>query len=615
MDRKHTTNTNPYWLRRVSGSPLSRRRFVAGMGATGMGLAALSLAGCGGDDDGAPATGTPSGGSGSAAASQTAVASGTTASNPKKGGVFRTTSANNTWDTFDVDRSRFTPVHAIFGLTSDAIINWKSYANAELEGAFASAWQQPDPLTLILTLRDNLRWHDKRPVNGRAATANDMAAFIMRNKEAKLRDGTEDRANFFRLSRWQRVERAEVTDAKTVKVTFSAPDPLFIGTLAGGAAKVMAPEAIDAFEADFNKPNEAQVIGTGGFVLTRFEPEGEIEFRRFEKAWRQTWWDGVHWFPLFTDQAAQQAGFEQRQLDDFAPVNVNVREDLKRRYAGKIHEVSYFASNPQAGTYAAHSEPWSDPRKIGAIFRAFDRRAVLNSPVQGQGALSGNLCPAVQPFAIPEKELITIAGYLEDRALDEREARAMWEASGGPALGDITVDIPDIWEGLYPGGTALIVTHLKDVLGNDFTPRIEPYTTISTKITGAKYGNGNNNIWYGWVAAIEDPDPTLQSYQVYNSSQPQWRQFGFKSDRIDSLTLEAVNEFDIGRRRELSKELDREVLRNYGAGLSYTLCQIVPVLFWNYVHHDELSPFSTVHQRANGWWFNQDDPTWQGRKG
>ena len=41
-------------------------------------------------------------------------------------------------------------------------------------GVLAESWSQPDPLTLILNIRQGVHWHDKAPMNGRELTASDI---------------------------------------------------------------------------------------------------------------------------------------------------------------------------------------------------------------------------------------------------------------------------------------------------------------------------------------------------------------------------------------------------------------------------------------------------------
>ena len=46
--------------------------------------------------------------------------------------------------------------------------------NTAMEGDIASGWEQPDPLTYIFKMKPNVKWQDKAPMNGRAATATDF---------------------------------------------------------------------------------------------------------------------------------------------------------------------------------------------------------------------------------------------------------------------------------------------------------------------------------------------------------------------------------------------------------------------------------------------------------
>ncbi|MBK6562949.1 ABC transporter substrate-binding protein [Candidatus Amarobacter glycogenicus] len=437
-----------YWLRK---SRISRRRLLGSSAAAGIGLGALGLVGCGDDDDDddAEPTSPPSGGT--TAASPSAGASPTTAAK-QKGGTAHFISANNTYDTFDVDRSRFSPVAWLMGYTNLGVTQWQSFTNSKLEGGIAETWEQPDKNTTTFKIRQNVYWHNKPPVNGRQAVADDVVQFILRNKNGKTSDGVDD-PNFYRKAAYQNVDKVEAVDKFTAKVTFSKPDPFFLTTLAGSYSKVQAPEAIKAFEKDYANMKADLVIGTGAFVLKDWSAEGKSSWVRHDKFHEQVNLDGINWLPLFTDQSAQEAAFRQKQIDIFAPTQNAVIEALNKELQGKITETKVFSGNPQAGTYYGGAAPWNNPNLIGAIFRAFDRRSLVNSLLQGKAALAGNIPPTQSAFGITEKELITFPGYLEDRAKEEAEAKKMWDANGGPGLGEIIVDIPDIWEGLYSGGS------------------------------------------------------------------------------------------------------------------------------------------------------------------
>ena len=42
------------------------------------------------------------------------------------------------------------------------------------KGALAESWSQPDPLTVVVKVRQGVHWHKKAPMNGRALTAQDI---------------------------------------------------------------------------------------------------------------------------------------------------------------------------------------------------------------------------------------------------------------------------------------------------------------------------------------------------------------------------------------------------------------------------------------------------------
>jgi len=595
-----------YTFGRAVTGRMSRRRFVGGAATVGIGATGLGLVGCGDDDDDA-GDASPSGSS----ASPTAAAS--PVSEKQRGGTANFTSAGNTWDTFDLDRSRFGPMGAIAGLSYHGIVGWSSFKDAKLEGYFAESWEQLDDQTIVFKLRDNVYWHDKKPVNGRAATAEDMKFHIERNKAGKLKDGTEDK-NFYRQPLFDVVDKVEVVDQKSVKVTMTKPWPFFLNTLAQTWTKVQAREAVDAFEGDYHRFNVDHLIGTGDFVTTAFKAEGEVSFKRFDKAVNVPWMDGVEYRNLWTDVAAQQAAFEQKQIDAFGfNVRQEVIEEIANRFKGQVSTIKNFVPNPVTGTYYGGAAPWNDERLIGAIYQTMDRRDLVQQIYQGNGLISAFVPPAWAPFALSEAELSTFPGYLEDRKKDEADAVAKWKAAGGDQLGEILIDIPDIFEGSYQGIASVITDKLTTVLGNKFTPKIEPYATITAKLVGQQYGNGKNNIWFGWGNPPSDPDPSIDYINAFHSKSSQFQQWAVPMDKMDSLTDQLSTEFDLQKRIDLNHEAGRELLRHNGGGITPLVEGISLTLLWNYYKIGEVTFQVNYQNWGRDYWFDQKDPSWQGR--
>lgn len=598
---------NNYWVRRQS-----RRRFLGSAAGVSVAAVAFATTGCGDDDDDDSSSGSPTAAGATTAASVTAGPTKAATPAAKSGGTARFVSSNATYDTFDHSRSRFSPVATIVGLTMQRVLQWDSFANGTLGGAFAESWEQPDAQTVKLKLRPNNFFHNKPPVNGRQTKAEDIKFHIERNKSGKLLDGTDD-PNFYRKGEYQVVESVSVPDASTVLVKLAKPSPLFLNLLAQSYEGIGAPEAIQQFEKSYANFNQEMIIGSGPFVLTEFSSEGRLKFKKYDKSSRPVNLDGVQYVPLFTDTAAQQAAWEQKQIDGYGPSTIQVLEELRSRFKGKVTERTGFSANPIiCGSYNGGAAPWNNENLIGAYFRAVDRRQLVQQFHGGRGAISGSIPPSQGAFALTEKELITFPGYLQDRDKDISDARKMWEAGGGPALGDVTIDVPDIFEGSYQASAILTAMLNKNLGTSQFKAKIEPYSTITSKIVQKKYGSGNANLWYGWDTEVLDPEPTAFLVSNYTSTSSLNQQFEVKVPGLDDLLGKVAVELSPDKRKEMTKDVERMLLKAYGAGRPYSHVQITNTLYWNYYKPAESAPFSTAHLLANAW-IDPDDPTYQGR--
>jgi ABC-type transport system substrate-binding protein len=591
---------------------LTRRGFMGAAGAGGAGLAALAAVGCGDDDDddNGVATNTPTTGEATPTPGQQGP---TPTPAPKSGGVARGISSNATYDTFDASRSRFSPVGSIIGWTHQRAVQWDSFKEGRIGGAFAEKWETPDGQTYTFKIRPNSFYHEKPPVNGRQAVAEDLKFHIERNKSGNLTDGTAD-PNFYRKDYYQVVDSVTAPDNSTVVVKLKQPSPLFLNLLAQTYEGIQAPEAVKQFEKDYAQFHERMIIGTGPFILKEFSSEGRLKLVRNEKFHKKANLNGFLQLPLFTDQAAQQAAWEQKQVEGFGPSTIQVLNDVRERFKGKIRDVPNFSANPIiCGSYYMGNAPWNNANLIGAIFRAYDRRQLIQQFHGGRGAMSGSIPPTQGAFGVTEGELITFPGYLQDRDKENTEARKMWEAGGGPALGDVTIDIPDIFEGLYQAG-AIITAMLNKNLGtSQFKAKVEPYSTITSKIVQQKYGSGSANLWYGWDTEVLDPEPTSFLAANYHSEAAMAKQsFAINIPELDAILAKVQFELDQQKRADMTRDAERLLLKAWGGGRPYSHVQISNTLYWNYYHSAESAPFSTAHLAVNVW-IDTADPTYQGR--
>ena len=174
-----------------------------------------------------------------------------------------------------------------------------------VEPDLAERWEELNDTTYVFYLRQGVKWHNKPPVNGRELVAEDV-------KLTYDRFLTEPgNANRYILDL---VDRVEVVDRYTVKFLLKEPYVWLVNALAyPWSMWIIAPEVVEQF-GDLKKPETA--IGTGPFILERYEPNVKTVFKRNPDYFRQgqPFVDGVEWLVL-EDDSTGLAMYRTGQID------------------------------------------------------------------------------------------------------------------------------------------------------------------------------------------------------------------------------------------------------------------------------------------------------------
>ncbi|HET7738326.1 MAG TPA: ABC transporter substrate-binding protein, partial [Tepidiformaceae bacterium] len=282
-----------YW-ERYARMRSGRRRFVAGSGMAGLGAAGLALVGCGDDDD--------EGGDATAAPTQ-AGAQPTAAEKPKVGGTARYPifgiSSGDPPTLYPYENISY-QVQTISGYHYSRLLRGASGPDIGItefpavEGDLAQKLpEQPDNLTYIFKLKPNITFHDKAPMNGRAATAQDFAATWDFFKAQAI-----NRARFDAV-----IDKLEATDATTIKITLKAPNAPFI---TNGAASDQGIWFIP-IETINNDQYKSDPVGSGPFLFRAWESGVRMAWDRHPK-----WYDGPK--PYFDGIEAAPMNDIQRRL-------------------------------------------------------------------------------------------------------------------------------------------------------------------------------------------------------------------------------------------------------------------------------------------------------------
>ena len=252
-----------------------------------------------------------------------------------------------------------------------------------IEPDLAERWEEPDDTTMVFHLRRGVRWQNKPPVNGREFTAEDVKFTYDRFLSEK--------GNPLRYT-LEPVDRVEVVDRYTVRFRLKEPFVWLLDMLAVPAATWIVAREVVEKHGDLKKAES--VIGTGPFVLERYEPNVKAVFRRNPDYFRRglPWIDGVDWL-VMEDAAAGLAAYRTGQIDagnwHWWAVRQQDVAAIKKSHPQLVYRD--FLSNVTHGIYMRTDKPpFNDVRVRRAVSHAVDRQAIIDAVY-----LKGEPTPAI----------------------------------------------------------------------------------------------------------------------------------------------------------------------------------------------------------------------------
>jgi ABC-type transport system substrate-binding protein len=266
---------NDYW-HRILDSRVSRRRGMAGVGAAA--AAAAFLAACGGSDS---KSGSGADTSGADKAGLITKPVDTTKSG-KRGGTFKFfTAASPAHLDVQLDQASLNQhknmVYGHFVNEKAGVLKAPAYDDVVPEMMESWEWS-PDRLKLTFKMRQNVKWHNKAPVNGRVMDVDDIL-FSWNRYAAR---GT-DRA-FLSNSANPNAPVLNVTSPDSRTIVFALREPVTFLLSALTPAQTGKPNIIPK-ETDKNFDIRQDMIGTGPFVLDKFTPSVGFTYKRNPDYW------------------------------------------------------------------------------------------------------------------------------------------------------------------------------------------------------------------------------------------------------------------------------------------------------------------------------------------
>lgn len=410
-----------YWAK---SSSVSRRRFLGGTMAVGAGVAGAALIGCGGSG-GSSSTPASGGAGGGSAASGPTIAS-ITGNNwanrddkavPKYGGTLNWSPGSPTLANLDPLTSTSAMVHQVAMPAYSSLMHigrdpkdrnspWIYFPE------LATKWEVSDPLKMVFTLREGVKFHNVAPVNGRAFTSEDAKYAL--DRVAK------DTGSLFKGA-FSSIKSIETPDAKTLILNLNRVDPLMMPQLGGHFAWMMPKEVVDA-----NKIRE-QIVGTGPFIFQKWEKDARISYKKNPDFYIKgaPFVDEMNWF-IIGNEDTRTAAFQSGQTQIYdVPDNA-----IKEAKANKDLTVEdYLRVAPQVLFMNAKEDRWKDERVRKAVALALDTGTLLKTLQNGNGLWRGIVSNQHGGWTLSQDELKGKKYFLRQ---DIAEAKQLMSAAGKP---------------------------------------------------------------------------------------------------------------------------------------------------------------------------------------
>ncbi len=542
---------------------IGRRAFLGGAAATvaAVGGASLGWALLRDSDDESAADATPTPFSTTPGPSATPVATPAATRPPTGGGARLAARTSFVFDTFDAALSGEPSVVEVLGRTHRRVLQWASFEAGVLGPGFASQWEQASPTSLLLTLRDD-SWPAGSDLDSRPVTADDLVEHLERI--VALASG-----NGLPLSQapwtYGSIAHVEAVDGNLVRIETHSPDPFLVEALASRFAVVQRPEVIERYGDELSDLHPEHVIGTGDFLYRGFE-EGALSFDA--RPGGDALLDTLAVVAAGQDAASFIAG-ERRGIPGSRPsrrTRDSRRTRQPRQRSARLRGQSGRFDVCRRGATLERPEPRC--RNLGRSQPQLAHRR----PLWRAGSSFGHHCPGLRRVLPARRCDPRFLGGIRNRrrGFEATEARATWEAAGGPALGPITLDVPAIFDPLYSAAES-VAGRLATVLSAEVQPAIVSYTDIAERLASGYYGNGRAAFWLGWSSPLEGPDPSRWLRNQFHSTSASATAAGFQDSDVDALLDRLATEFLAEERSTTVAAIVDHLASGQGGFLSFAL--------------------------------------------
>jgi peptide/nickel transport system substrate-binding protein len=462
---------------------------------------------------------------------------------PRRGGILRVRGSDPVH--FDPHLTTNFKTHTTLSFVYSKLVRHKVGAEVQpgtfiVEPDLAERWEELDDTTYVFYLRKGVKWHNKPPVNGRELVADDVKFTYDRFRTE------QGNPNRYML---EAVDRVEVVDRYTVKFLLKEPFVWLVNTLAyPWSMWIIAPEVVQQF-GDLKKSETA--IGTGPFMLERYEPNVKTVFTRHPDYFRQgqPYVDGVEWLVL-DDESTGLAMYRTGQIDCGPGLNWTVRqqdlEALKKSHPQLVYQ-DFLSQTTGAIMMRTDMAPFTDVRVRRAISHAIDRQGLIEA-VWGRGAPTAAVSRGLVEWSLPVDQLGEGAKYYQ---YDPKEARRLLAEAGFPKGFKTQLTASTGYGRDLVDDVQLVQRFLKDV-GIETELKLQEYGAyMATTVQGKFEGLVRGPFGIAW-----EPDSPL--YRAY-AADSSWNTGHVNDPKLTAMLKEQRRTKDLEARKKIIFDIQRYV--------------------------------------------------------
>ena len=383
--------------------------------------------------------------------------------------------------------------------------------NGQVEPLLAESWEiSPDGRIYVFHLRRGVKFQ-----NGEAFDAGVVKFTLDR---ARAPDSANAQKDAFAV-----IDRIEVVDPLTVRLTLKAPNTRLLYVLGWGDAVMVSPKTAAT--------NAVTPVGTGPYRFADWRRGDSVTLERFDGYWGAAPAIPRVVFKFIADPTAAFAAIKAGDLDAFP--NFPAPENLAELDADPRFRVVVGATEGETILAMNNAKaPFNDVRVRRAVSYALDRQAII------QGAMFGYGKPIGSHVSPQNPDYVDLTGLYPH---DVAKARALLAEAGYPKGFEVTLKLPP--PSYARRGGEIVAAQLAEV-------------GIRAKIENLEWSQ-----WLDQVLANKNFDLTIVShtepmdYDIYGRDY----YFGYRSAALDGLLARLDAAVDPAERHALMGQVQRRI--------------------------------------------------------